>query len=719
MSAEQSKTPNTGWRLDFHGLSEEARRLLLCNLNCFPLSVRARNVLTNAGLRVLGEAIQLSEAEWFRLQNCGRKTVNEIRNLASQFGLSLGIVIQNWPADRIDELALDNPGDQAGAKVIQDLSPATEIDFETTDEGTKAWLIEELRELDFSARAQNIFVSLRLKTVADLVQCTESELLRMRNCGRKTVNEIKLFLSSRALRLDLDIRNFDSGAASQLRAALRKVHESARQKQNQESFGRALNASKSLEEELLLLLAIEASDRDVQLVAKLWGWFGKRPRTLESVGQEYGLTRERVRQIADRVARKIRRRKLVTPFLLKAAQLIRKSCPATAPALIAKLREDDLSVVGIHPVGVAKACELVGIPIGLEVAGFAGTTVFLIEDMEDSLKAFQLEARRRTAANGCVNFGALCEELRISEGAARGIHTLLSATGEFEWLNAAQTWFYSRKPVRNRLLNLASKVLATCSRLRPNELRRAVARSRRLEVKPPVEVLERLVQATGLAKIEDGFLVANPGAVQAPEPGSIEEIFVQVLRENGPALTGREFEELCIGAGMNPISFYLYRAGSPVVSQLAPGVFSLVGATPPPGLIEDLVTKSRSSRRRVEHGWDKQGRLWCAVSLSRAVITTGAIALPSFVANLVQGEWTILLPDETEAGAADCKSTFLKRLRKPLSYLGAEPGDLVLFEFDLQARVMNTRIGGPELIELAESGNLDQLMEEGDEIHAD
>jgi len=588
-----------------------------------------------------------------------------------------------------------------------------EIDFDAVDKSTKAWLIEDLGDLDFSVRAQNIFIQLGLKTVADLIMCTEPDILRTPGCGRKTMREIKVFLESHGLRLNTAVRNFDPQASSQLRASLRQVHKSAKQKHDQDHYDPALKASKSLEEELLLVLAIEASDRDVQLAAKLWGWFGKRPRTLQSVGQEYDLTRERVRQVADRVARKIRKRKLVTPFLLKAAQLIRKSCPTVAPALVAKLKDANISVVGVHPDGVAKACELLDIPIGIETTHFGGiTNIVVLEDMPSALQAFQREARRRTQANGCVNFDALCEELCIFEADARGLHALLSETTEFEWLDVAQTWFYSRKPTRNRLLNLASKVLATCPRLQANELRRAVARSRRLEVKPPVEVLERLVQLAGLARIENGFLVADQGAVQPPEPGSIEEIFVQILRDNGDALTGREFEELCIAAGMNLTSFYLYRAGSPLVSQLVPGVFSLVGATPPPGLIEELATKSRSSPRLVEHGWDGQGRLWCAVSLSRAVITMGAIALPSFVANLVQGEWSILLPDKTEAGMVDCKGTFLKRLRKPLSYLGAEPGDLVLFEFDLQARVMVMRIGGPELIDLAESGNLDQMTDD-------
>jgi hypothetical protein len=197
--------------------------------------------------------------------------------------------------------------------------------------------------------------------------------------------------------------------------------------------------------------------------------------------------------------------------------------------------------------------------------------------------------------------------------------------------------------------------------------------------------------------------------VQPPEPGSTEDIFVDVLRQHGPVLTGPEFEEHCIQAGVNPITFYLYRSGSPVVSQLAPGVYSLVGATVPPGLVEELASKSRRSRL-VKHGWDDKGRLWCVVSLNRAVITAGSIALPTFVKNLVQGEWTVALPDGSRPGEATAKDTFLSRLKKPLAHLGAEPGDVVLLQFEIQTRVLSMRVGGPELIESAESGDLDELI---------
>ena len=213
----------------------------------------------------------------------------------------------------------------------------------------------------------------------------------------------------------MKVCNLDAKTASELRAVLRRQKKGAKQVENQERFGRVLDASKSLEEELLSILAVETSDRDVQLLAKLWGWFGKKPRTLESVGREFHVTRERVRQIAEKTSRKIRKRKLVAPFLIKAARLIRRSCPTTAPTLIAELKAANISVVGVHPLGVAKACELFKVPLGLGVVNFGGGHVFSIEDLEVPLKRFEVESRRRTQANGCVNFNALCDELGISE----------------------------------------------------------------------------------------------------------------------------------------------------------------------------------------------------------------------------------------------------------------------------------------------------------------
>ena len=49
----------------------------------------------------------------------------------------------------------------------------------------------------------------------------------------------------------------------------------------------------------------ELSEREVDVIKKRFGWNDDRERTLEEIGQEYGVTRERIRQIEAKAIRKI------------------------------------------------------------------------------------------------------------------------------------------------------------------------------------------------------------------------------------------------------------------------------------------------------------------------------------------------------------------------------------------------------------------------------
>jgi DNA-directed RNA polymerase alpha subunit len=65
----------------------------------------------------------------------------------------------------------------------------------------KSLLDEQIDTLEISVRAYNCFVSLNIKTIRDLIQHTESDLLRVPNFGRKSLNEVKNILAD--LRLSL------------------------------------------------------------------------------------------------------------------------------------------------------------------------------------------------------------------------------------------------------------------------------------------------------------------------------------------------------------------------------------------------------------------------------------------------------------------------------------------------------------------------------------
>lgn len=61
------------------------------------LSVRSANCLKNANIRYIGELVVRTEAEMLKTKNFGRKSLNEIKEILSEMGLSLGMKIEGWP----------------------------------------------------------------------------------------------------------------------------------------------------------------------------------------------------------------------------------------------------------------------------------------------------------------------------------------------------------------------------------------------------------------------------------------------------------------------------------------------------------------------------------------------------------------------------------------------------------------------------------------------
>ncbi len=63
-----------------------------------PISVRAFNGLQNADIKYIGELVQRTEQDMLRIKNFGRKSLNEIKEVLTDMGLSLGMRLENLPA---------------------------------------------------------------------------------------------------------------------------------------------------------------------------------------------------------------------------------------------------------------------------------------------------------------------------------------------------------------------------------------------------------------------------------------------------------------------------------------------------------------------------------------------------------------------------------------------------------------------------------------------
>ena len=83
----------------------EFNPLLLKKVDELELSVRSANCLKNDNIVYIGDLIQKTEAEMLRTPNFGRKSLNEIKEVLSGMGLHLGMEVDNWPPENIEDMA--------------------------------------------------------------------------------------------------------------------------------------------------------------------------------------------------------------------------------------------------------------------------------------------------------------------------------------------------------------------------------------------------------------------------------------------------------------------------------------------------------------------------------------------------------------------------------------------------------------------------------------
>jgi DNA-directed RNA polymerase subunit alpha len=77
--------------------SEKPNENLFRPVSELELSVRSANCLKNANITLIGELVQKTESEMLKTKNFGRKSLNEIKAILAEMGLSLGMKLEGFP----------------------------------------------------------------------------------------------------------------------------------------------------------------------------------------------------------------------------------------------------------------------------------------------------------------------------------------------------------------------------------------------------------------------------------------------------------------------------------------------------------------------------------------------------------------------------------------------------------------------------------------------
>ena len=160
------------------------------------------------------------------------------------------------------------------------------------------------------------------------------------------------------------------------------------------------HSSRSLEKELLDLLG---TGRDSQIVARYYGFDGRGGKTLLAIGEEYGLTRERVRQIVEATAGRLSDQRPISPMLDRVIALVVNSLPAAASEVELELKSQRLTLSLFRLEGVIRAAQLLGQPSRFLITEVGGIRIVHARS-SPSARAIIRIARRLIDHRGMATF---------------------------------------------------------------------------------------------------------------------------------------------------------------------------------------------------------------------------------------------------------------------------------------------------------------------------
>jgi len=166
--------------------SDRRNAILRIPVTDFELSVRARNCLNKMNIRNLGDLVTKTEEELLAYKNFGETSLQEIKQMLAQKSLRLGMFRDG--ATGATPAPVEEPKSQGDEELLK----------------------KPISELELSVRSRNCMERLNIRTILELVQKSEPELLAVKNFGQTSLNEIK----SRLGELGLSLANDGSAPAA-------------------------------------------------------------------------------------------------------------------------------------------------------------------------------------------------------------------------------------------------------------------------------------------------------------------------------------------------------------------------------------------------------------------------------------------------------------------------------------------------------------------------
>jgi len=326
------------------------------------------------------------------------------------------------------------------------------------------------------------------------------------------------------------------------------------------------------------LFCAPQGDRDDCIVARHYGFDGRGGADFQCTANEFGLTRERVRQIVSHADPLGQLPRNGSPTLDRAIASVTARLPAPAADMERDLQAAGLSMNPFRLEGIVNVAGLLGRPVPFRIDAW-NKTRFVIPASWPRLRNFLTRARGHVRRHGMAriaDFGSDSLSVAGAQREARLISAILSSQPDFRWLDRRSGWFWFAG-VRNRAVVRVRKMLAVANPLALSELRAGLGRMMGSPLAPERTLTALCRQIDGLS-VRGDTIYANPGIESAEVLNKTERDLFQLLSENDGCMSSSELISQSCVLGIKRPTFYQCVTYSPIVARHNGSNYRLIGS---------------------------------------------------------------------------------------------------------------------------------------------
>ena len=347
-------------------------------------------------------------------------------------------------------------------------------------------------------------------------------------------------------------------------------------------------SDRPLEAELAEIAENAESGRTAQLAVRHWGWDGRGGATLEVTGRELGeITRERVRQLCERLSRLLGEAPVAAPALDRALVLAAHAAPTTAHDLARRLADERIASQPFDPAGLVTAAAVLGRDATFSLDSVKDVRVVLPDPPDPASDAVTVIAavvdtaravvRRAGAARVGEVTGRVAADLAVWVDDEL-VTAVVSEPADFVWLERRTGWFYLPSVAKNAVVSRVAKVLSVAGEVTLADLHAGIRRDERMrEFVMPEYILGELCERLAGVTASGGLVVADRPLPPEEVLETTELTLLRALVAAGGEAERHELERACLAAGMKLSSFHNRIAYSPIVADLGHGRYAIRG----------------------------------------------------------------------------------------------------------------------------------------------